>query len=177
MDLSSSCERNFRYCPRCGLQGFKLSDGCLDCEKCGFRFYLNAAAAVMAIILDSSQKILVAVRGREPAAGTWDLPGGFVDPGESAEQGLRREIKEEVGLTVDQLHYFCSEANWYEYRQVLYATADIAYTCEVEDFSDVEAGDDVYAVRIVHLDELKPDKFGLASGRRIISRFLASVRK
>jgi ADP-ribose pyrophosphatase YjhB (NUDIX family) len=41
------------------------------------------------------------LRGQEPAAGTWSLPGGRVDPGETSQQACAREVLEETGLVVD----------------------------------------------------------------------------
>lgn len=44
--------------------------------------------------------MLLARRGAAPYAGTWDLPGGFVERGETPERALRREIREELGVAV-----------------------------------------------------------------------------
>lgn len=46
------------------------------------------------------QQVLLVRRGKEPAYGKWSLPGGLVEVGESLEQAVRREVREEVGLTV-----------------------------------------------------------------------------
>ncbi len=70
------------------------------CESCDFEFYLNVAAAVAALITDEEGRLLVVVRAEEPRKGMWDLPGGFADPGESAEEALGRELAEELGLVV-----------------------------------------------------------------------------
>jgi ADP-ribose pyrophosphatase YjhB (NUDIX family) len=80
----------------------------LRCEACGFELYLNVAAAVAGLIRDERGRLLITVRGKEPGKGKWDLPGGFADPNESAEQALAREIREEVGLEVTAMRYFGS---------------------------------------------------------------------
>ena len=54
-------------------------------------------------------------RAKEPAKGTLDLPGGFVDMGETVEQGMIREIKEETGLDVEEIQYLFSSPNVYMY--------------------------------------------------------------
>ena len=56
---------------------------------------------VGAIITDSAGRLLLIQRGHEPEAGRWSLPGGRIEPGESDEQALVREIGEETGLHVE----------------------------------------------------------------------------
>ncbi len=55
---------------------------------------------VGAIITDASQRLLLIKRGHEPEAGRWSLPGGRIEPGESDQQALVREVREETGLQV-----------------------------------------------------------------------------
>lgn len=54
--------------------------------------------AVGAVVVDSGGRVLLVKRGQEPAAGTWSLPGGRVEPGESFEAAVVRELREETGL-------------------------------------------------------------------------------
>jgi 8-oxo-dGTP diphosphatase len=56
--------------------------------------------ACVGAVVRSGGKLLVIRRGRPPGAGLWSLPGGRVEPGESDEQALRREVREETGLEV-----------------------------------------------------------------------------
>lgn len=57
--------------------------------------------AVGAVVHDAQGRLLLVLRGREPAAGTWSIPGGKVEPGESREAAVRREVREETGLLVE----------------------------------------------------------------------------
>ncbi len=55
---------------------------------------------VGAIIKDPAGRLLLVKRGHAPQAGRWSLPGGRVEPGESDQQAVVREIREEAGLEV-----------------------------------------------------------------------------
>lgn len=176
MNSSDSRPQSFRYCPRCSsarlrTQGTKL----LRCADCGFEYYLNPAAAVAALITDTDGNLLVTVRAKEPAKGTWDLPGGFVDPGESSEEALRREVKEELNLDIISMTYLYSVPSVYEYKQVTYYTLDLAYLCRVEDATKARALDDVDSVLFKSAGEIDPEKFGLQSIRKIVSRYIDTL--
>ena len=56
---------------------------------------------VGAIVRDDETRLLVIRRGHPPAAGTWTLPGGRVEPGETHERACVRELLEETGLEVE----------------------------------------------------------------------------
>jgi ADP-ribose pyrophosphatase YjhB (NUDIX family) len=148
----------------------------IECRNCRFEYYLNSAAAVAALITDNDGNLLVAVRGKDPAKGTWDLPGGFVDPGESAEAALQREIKEELGLDIVSMSYLCSAPNVYEFAQVRYATVDLAYVCHVHDVQLAKAVDEVDALLVQCPSMIDVDRFGFESIRRIVARFIESTR-
>jgi 8-oxo-dGTP diphosphatase len=59
---------------------------------------------VGAVIKDSEGRLLLIRRGHEPGAGLWSLPGGRIEPGETDQQAVTREVLEETGLHVDCRH-------------------------------------------------------------------------
>jgi ADP-ribose pyrophosphatase YjhB (NUDIX family) len=61
---------------------------------------LRRVRCVGAVVLDDSGRLLLIQRGHEPAMGSWSVPGGRVEAGETDEQAVRREIFEETGLLV-----------------------------------------------------------------------------
>jgi len=63
---------------------------------------MNAARilCVGAVVRDGAGRLLLIKRGHDPEAGRWSLPGGRIEPGETDEQALVREMREETGLTV-----------------------------------------------------------------------------
>ena len=91
----------FHYCPKCGSHHFEIHDEkSKKCVDCGFVYYFNPATATVALIINDQNELLVCRRAKEPAKGTLDLPGGFIDMNETAEEGVAREVKEETGLTM-----------------------------------------------------------------------------
>ena len=168
----STPSSNFTWCPRCGQAALAAdTPKSFRCGACGFGFFLNTAAAVAALITEGD-RLLVTERRHDPAKGTWDLPGGFIDPGESVEAGLRREIREELNLEIVSADYCFSAPNHYEFEGVQYATVDLAFRCKVADIHRLRAGDDVAACRLVPFADIAVEKFGLGSIRRIVARFL-----
>jgi NAD+ diphosphatase len=121
----------FNYCPSCGSSDISFSDmKKVVCRDCSFTYYHNVAAAAAAI-LEYDNKIVLIKRAKEPGKGRLDLPGGFVDPKESAEEALRREIKEELKIEVGKLKYLGSYPNVYKYEGVLYHTCDLFFYSKI----------------------------------------------
>jgi NADH pyrophosphatase NudC (nudix superfamily) len=96
----------FKYCPKCGSSQFLENNfKSKKCHTCGFVYYYNVSSSVAVIIRNVRGEILVATRAHEPAKGTFDLPGGFIDMDETAEEAVAREIMEETGMTVIETKY------------------------------------------------------------------------
>ena len=89
-----------RFCSRCGESLIQQQrDGRLRpvCPACGQVVYLNPAPSVAAI-LEWRGRVLLVKRNIEPGKGLWCLPGGFIEAGETAEEAVTREVREETGL-------------------------------------------------------------------------------
>lgn len=165
--------RTFRFCPKCGSSQFDANTPkSKKCKQCGFEFYFNSSAAVAAFIRNAQGELLVCVRARHPQKGSLDLPGGFVDTAETAEDALRREIMEELHLKVKKLKYLFSVPNVYHYSDADVATLDMFYECQVDDFSPLCASDDVACVSFVPIAEVNADDFGLQSIKKAVEIFL-----
>ena len=135
--------------------------------------YFNAASAVAAILVRDDGRALFIRRAKEPGKGKLGMPGGFVDPGEAAEEALTREVREEVGLEVQALTYLSSHANRYPYAGVTYTTLDLFYTGSVTDPQRAAALDAVESLvwadpRTVDLDEI-----AFESMRQALERYRA----
>lgn len=91
----------FKYCPKCGSAHFEVhNEKSKQCADCGFVYYFNPSSATVALILNERDELLVCRRAKEPAKGTLDLPGGFIDMTETSEEGVAREVREETGMKV-----------------------------------------------------------------------------
>lgn len=90
----------------------------MSCEACSEDWYNNPAVAT-SIALVKDGKILLAKRKIEPEKGKWDILGGFVDSGESIEESVVREMKEETNLDVEIEEYLGSVSDIYGGRPSL----------------------------------------------------------
>jgi ADP-ribose pyrophosphatase YjhB (NUDIX family) len=94
----------FRFCPRCGEEMLPLADGPdrgrIGCRQGHFVHYDNPAVTAFAFV-ERDEAYLVLERGQEPYRGRWELPGGFVEAGESPAEAVRREVFEETGLRIE----------------------------------------------------------------------------
>lgn len=163
----------FNYCPVCGSSHFDVnSERSKKCQNCGFEYFLNPSAANVAFILNEKGELLVERRKNEPAKGTLDLPGGFCDIGESAEEGVIREVKEETGLEVTHAKYIFSIPNVYLYSGMDIRTLDMFFVCEVKDTNALKAGDDAAECMWIPLEEIRKEQFGLRSVRQGLYEFI-----
>lgn len=166
----------FNYCPECGSNHFVIhNEKSRKCNDCGFVYYFNPSAATVAFILNEQNELLVCRRAKEPAQGTLDLPGGFIDMAETGEEGVAREVLEETGLKVEEAIYQFTLPNIYVYSGFPVHTLDMFFLCKVADTSHFEANDDVADSFFLPLDAIRPEDFGLSSIRKGLSLFLLNV--
>lgn len=160
--------RHLAHCGRCGAAAPGQPGnpgGPFRCPACGFTLFFNAAAAVAAIIRRSDGRALFVRRAKDPAKGKLGLPGGFVDPGENAEQALVREVREEVGLELRGLRYLDSHANRYLFEGVTYHTLDLFYTAHVDEPDRATPLDAVAAVEWLDPTIIPADEIAFGSMR------------
>ena len=100
------------YCPTCGSRNLKLKIPDGDsferyvCQDCHTIHYLNPRVIVGCLPI-YEDKIIICKRAIEPCQGMWNLPAGFMENGERAEDGALRELKEETGLEGRILKLHC----------------------------------------------------------------------
>jgi mutator protein MutT len=149
-----------KYCPRCGSPNFPAtSNRSFKCADCSFNYWINASAAVAVLLFNERGELLFTRRAIEPHFGKLDLPGGFIDPMETAEQAAIREIQEELGIEIHSLKYFCTFPNEYVFSGYTVFTLDIAFLAQTEQLNNMKAMDDIssfefYKPHDVNLEEL-----------------------
>lgn len=150
----------YSFCPVCGKAIGERRRDVLVCGTCGYHFFLNTKPCVGAIVLrkvDGEDQILLTRRGIEPHKGKWDLPGGFLGNGEHPEAALKRELREELGVSV-------SNPRFLTFKTDEYPRADIAeearfvislfFFCDIPDGASLSPADDVSEVGWFPFDEL-----------------------
>lgn len=168
----------FKFCPKCGSAHFVIhNEKSKHCEDCGFTYYFNPCSATVAFIRNGRNELMVCRRGKNPAKGTLDLSGGFIDMFETGEEGIAREVKEETGLSVDKTNYLFSLPNTYEYSGFMVHTLDMFFECHVNDTSRITAQDDVADSFWMPLNDLNPEDFGLSSVRKGLKKYLEQILK
>lgn len=172
--------QKFTFCPVCGSKHFVVNNfKSKRCQDCGFTYYANPCSATAAFIINDNDEMLVVRRAKEPAKGTLDLPGGFVDMYETVEEGMRREIKEETGLDVQDIRYLFSSPNVYEYSGMGVHTLDMDFLVYVHGDPEalkasILAADDAAEALWIPVSKINPDEFGLTSIRNAVIRFCSN---
>jgi len=159
----------FRYCPICS-KPLKGSDGWEEgiprCAVCDEIFYSAPHPTVSAIIISEDEEhVLLTRRNIEPFKDWWDIPGGFLEIGESLEQGLRREILEELDVEIELGAYLGSYPDIY--GRVQAPTINAFFIVNIVEGEPVAASD-VSASQWFHRDNL-PQDIAFESGRRALA--------
>jgi NAD+ diphosphatase len=118
-------ERSHQFCGRCGSRlEAKGDERAKACVQCGLLSYPEISPAIIVAVIKDS-KILLA---RSPRFKTvfYSVLAGFVEPGETFEQCVRREVKEEVGIDVKNIRYFASQSWPFPHTLMVGFTADCA---------------------------------------------------
>lgn len=169
-------EIDFPFCPKCGSHVIK-SSAHSSCPTCHSDFYFNPRSCNAIIITNERQEILLTKRKHNPAAGRWDLPGGFVNLGETAEESVKREAKEELGIDLVNITYLCSGADRYMYKGVNYHTLGLIFVAKIMDTQTPIPNDDVTEVRYFERSSIDLDQLAFPSLRTVLEYYWSHETK
>lgn len=164
------------YCPCCGTQTHSTGSNPFRCAAadCGYIHYFGPCSAVGAIITDPAGQVLLLIRGRDPGRGLLGLPGGFVDPGETAEEALHREVFEETQLQISHFRYLVSFPNQYAYAGAILPVTDLFFVVTVESLDSLRVEDgEIEAWQFCHPTQRELERMAFGSNRRALEVFLA----
>jgi 8-oxo-dGTP diphosphatase len=135
----------WRHCPVCATP-VSPEAGAIECDRCGFVTYAHSMPTASAVVENGDGRVLLSRRAGEPAAGKWDLPGGFLEEGEHPLDCVRREIREETGIGLVDERLLGIWIDEYEYKRRLVATLNVYYVARAGD-GTLAAADDVAELR------------------------------
>jgi len=115
-------DTNTRFCPACGTRTRPKLPISKECPECGNEMFPNIAVATITLIRKGEEALLV--RGHNFRGKNYGLVAGFLEPGETLEECVAREIREETGLEVTNIRYFGSQPWPYPSGLMVGFTAD-----------------------------------------------------
>ena len=162
-------DRTHRFCGRCATPTRdKAGERAKECPACGYVAYPRVSPAMMALV--TRDRDLLLARAHRFPAGMFSALAGFVEPGETIEDCIVREVREEVGLEVGRLSYFGSQSWSFPHSLMIAFTAEYAGgEIRCEDAEIAEA-------RWFPADALPPLPTSLSIARRLIDETAARLR-
>jgi NAD+ diphosphatase len=162
-------DRSHQFCGRCGTPTrLKPGERARECPSCGQTHYPRIAPAAMALVRRDDTLLLA--RSPHFPPGMHSALAGFVEPGESLEQCLVREVREEVGIEVANLRYFSSQPWPFPHSLMIAFNCDYAGGELTPDASEIEAA----GWFALHELPLLPNRISIA--RRLIDSTIAQMR-
>ena len=158
-------DRTHRFCGRCGAPTeAQKAERAKKCSRCGLLHFPRLAPAVI-VLIERGDQLLLARARRFPTI-MYSVLAGFVEPGESLEETVVREVKEEVGLSLKDIRYFGSQPWPFPHSLMIGFTATYAGgEISLDDDEILEAG--WYTV-----DNLPPLPGKISIARKLIDWFI-----
>jgi NAD+ diphosphatase len=118
-------DRTHQFCGQCGARmELQKIERAKKCPQCGLLHFPRLAPAII-VAIERGDKLLMG-RSRRFATGVYSVLAGFVEPGESLEEAVVREVKEEVGISIKDIRYFGSQPWPFPHSLMLGFTATYA---------------------------------------------------
>jgi len=162
-------DRNHRFCGRCGAPTrTRDNERAKECPACSLVVYPRVSPAMMALVTRGKEMLLA--RANRFATGMFSALAGFVEPGETIEDCVRREVREEVGVEVEDITYFASQSWAFPHSLMIAYTASWAG-------GDIRIDDaEIAEARWFHVDDLPKLPMSVSIARRLIDATAARLR-
>lgn len=133
-------DKDHQFCSRCGKAAFpKAGERAKGCHSCGLLTFPRISPAII-VAITRGDEILLA-RSSHFRPGVFSVLAGFVEPGETLEQCVQREVMEEVGIQVNNIRYFGNQPWPFPHSLMIGFTADYAGgEITIDDEEIIEAG-------------------------------------
>lgn len=162
-------DRTHRFCGRCATPTEPArAERARRCPSCGLLAFPRLAPAMIVLVTRHGGREALLARGTRFSVPMWSCLAGFVEPGETLEEAVHREVREEVGIDVDDVRYWGSQPWPFPHSLMLGFTASWAggeVVCEPSEIAD--AG-------WYRPDDLPPIPPGMSIARKMIDGWVAS---
>jgi len=161
--------KKYIFCPECGEPLGKLIKNLLKCKN-KHHFYINPRPTTGIILENEKDEILLVKREVNPNKGYWDIPGGFVDLFENAENSLVREVNEELGITLTEFKYLFSKYDLYEYGTLIYPALGLIYHAKIKK-QKFTPNDDISGYEWFEKDKIPYRKLAFENLKKVFKEF------
>ena len=173
LKIKEHVKYQFKYCPYCGEKdSFIFNDiKIFQCSKCKRTYFTNPSSAV-GVIIETPNGIVFVERGIEPKKGYIDMPGGFCEPYERAEETAVREVLEETNIKLNDIRFLMSGYNEYIYDGIMYVTTDIFFYSKLDYIPNTAPNDDASKVIFIKREDIDFEKIAFESAKEAFSYYI-----
>lgn len=165
----------FKFHPITGNPLQKKGVNYLLDEKSDKKFFIDPKPTAHAILITPEEKIVFVIRGRDPYQGKLNLPAGFLNIKETFEEAIKREVKEEIGVQIDNIKYHGSFVNRYLFEGVNNYIIDVGFVAEInsEQVDKIKPSDDAIGFELYKLSDIPFDKVAFQSIKKSLRKFVS----
>ncbi len=160
-----------KYCPRCTTEFTKNSGRLLLCPNCKYKQYINPVPCNGVIIVNEQNQIMLVRRKSDPKKGYWDLPGGFIEPGESFVGSVEREIREELGIEIEMIKIVGIYNDYYLYEGVNIPTFGVVVEAKIKS-GELSINDDITDYKFFNKEDVLSQELAFDSLRKGLEDYL-----
>lgn len=163
------------HCFRCGNKLTKKRYNLYECPKCSYDHFINPYPTTSVIIINQKEELMLVKRKYPPRKGYWDLPGGFIDIKETGEEGVKREIKEELGIQLDKVFYIGSYPDKYFFQGFNMDTITLSFYSKISN-QEIKVSDDITGFSFFNKNKIPYNKLAFKNLSISIKEYLKIKR-